>query len=101
MRLLDRSELRAGDVLEVFADERALVLADVGGVVHAVDSLCPHAGGPLGDGQLEGPTLTCPWHGWAFDVRSGSCEVSDDVRLRTFPVRIDAGAVWVDIGREG
>ncbi|MBI4440723.1 Rieske (2Fe-2S) protein [Candidatus Woesearchaeota archaeon] len=43
----------------------------VDGKIHCIENACPHAGGPLCEGDLAEFTVTCPWHGWSFDVRSG------------------------------
>lgn len=84
-----------GEIIEAFAGDRAVVLVRVEGDVHAIDSVCPHAGGPLGEGELDGRQLTCPWHGWSFDVRTGICAVDATTRLETFAVRIDGDDVFV------
>lgn len=84
-----------GQLIEAFAGDQAVVLARIDGEVYAVDSVCPHAGGPLGEGELDGPRLTCPWHGWAYDVTTGTCGVDDQTRVDTFAVRIDGDDVYV------
>ncbi len=94
-QVLDLDEVPVGEVVEVVVGDRSLAVANVDGTLHAVDNACPHAGGPLGDGDLDGCTLTCPWHGWSFDVRDGSCFVSDEVQVETVPVRIVGDAVCV------
>jgi 3-phenylpropionate/trans-cinnamate dioxygenase ferredoxin subunit len=55
----------------VEVDERLVVLIHVGGHFYAIDDVCTHDGGPLGEGQLEGFTIACPRHGAKFDVRDG------------------------------
>jgi len=98
-RVASVAELPAeGGLVEVFADDRALVLARVEGEILAVDSVCPHAGGPLGEGDLDGATLICPWHGWSFDVRTGACGVDAGEHLETFAVRIEGDDVLVAPG---
>jgi 3-phenylpropionate/trans-cinnamate dioxygenase ferredoxin subunit len=75
-------------------------LAD--GTLCAVDESCPHAGASLAGGELEGALLTCPWHGFRFDLRTGRCEFPDDLALRTYEVREVEG--WIEIrvaGRVG
>jgi len=57
----------------VVADDMRLVLVRVGDRIHALAGTCTHRGGPLADGRLSGARLTCPWHGWMFDVRTGQC----------------------------
>jgi nitrite reductase (NADH) small subunit len=91
--VLGVDELDDGEVIEVMVGERAVAVARVDGEWFAVDNVCPHAGGPLGDGILDGCTLTCPWHGYAYDVRSGACEVDDQLAVPTVPVKVAAGRV--------
>ncbi len=62
-----------GIVIQVESGKE-MALFKINGEIFALDNLCPHMGGPLGEGELEGACLTCPWHGWQFDVRSGTCE---------------------------
>lgn len=52
---------------------REIALFNVQGKIYALDNACPHMGGPLGEGELEGCVVTCPWHGWQFDVKTGAC----------------------------
>ena len=77
--------------------EQALALANVDGRFYATQNACLHLEGPLGEGWLEGPVLTCPWHGWQYDVRTGENEFDRAIRLRTFDVRIDDGEVKVAV----
>lgn len=71
-----RTQLPAeGRMATVVVNGLATVLARVGGHLHALDSVCPHAGGPLGDGDLDDDAVVCPYHGWAFDLRTGACAV--------------------------
>ena len=83
------SDLRPGAVISVQAGERWYALANVDGVLHAVDNNCPHNGGPLARGELDGRVLTCPWHGWRWDVSSGrNCWPGTDWRVPRVPVRV-------------
>ena len=75
--------------IAVQAGERWYALANVDGVLHAVDNNCPHNGGPLGRGTLVGRELVCPWHGWCWDVTSGrNCWPGTDWRVPRVPVRV-------------
>jgi len=49
-----------------------VALFNVGGTVHAIADTCSHRGGPLSEGEVEGTTLTCPWHGATFDLKTGA-----------------------------
>jgi nitrite reductase/ring-hydroxylating ferredoxin subunit len=94
-------EVPPGTVIEVVADGRVLALCNVGGTVHAVSGICPHAGGPLADGTLDGATLTCPLHGWSYDVRDGRCFVDASTRLPTWDVAVVGDAVCVRVAGPG
>jgi nitrite reductase/ring-hydroxylating ferredoxin subunit len=98
IRVADASEVGPGEVLEVLAGDRPIAVANVDGALYAVDGTCPHAGGPLGDGHLDGAVLTCPWHGWSWDVKSGRSLVDESARVATVPVRVLDGGVWVEPG---
>ena len=77
---------------------RRLALVRLGDVVHALDDGCPHAGGPLSEGAVRGDTLTCPYHGWVWHLRSGGCIAPGrDVRVAVYPTGVEAGEVWVDL----
>ena len=73
----------------VQAGERWYVLVNVDGTLHALDNNCPHNGGPLSKGSLENGVLTCPWHGWRWEVASGrNAWPGTDWRVPRVPVRI-------------
>lgn len=93
--LVPDSELADGEVIEAMIGDRALAVARVGDEVYALDNVCPHAGGPLGDGTLEGCELTCPWHGWTYDVTDGSCAMDPSLQAETVEVKRHGGFVYV------
>jgi nitrite reductase/ring-hydroxylating ferredoxin subunit len=64
--------------------------------LYAVDNRCPHEGYPLDKGWVSNGVVTCPWHNFKFDLKSGACVMGDEA-ARTFPLRLDAGAVHVDV----
>jgi nitrite reductase (NADH) small subunit len=72
-----------------------LALCNVNGVFLAVDNTCPHAGGPLGEGALEGEVLECPWHGWRFNVRTGERPENPLIRVACVEVRVQGADVQV------
>lgn len=75
IKLANVKEIPEGGAIEVFTlDGREIALFKVQGQIYALDNRCPHMGGPLGEGELTGCMITCPWHGWQFDVRNGACE---------------------------
>jgi nitrite reductase (NADH) small subunit len=72
-----------------------IALFNVGGQFYALENSCPHQGGPIADGWLEGPEVTCPWHGWCFDVRSGKMTLGDFARIARFAVDVRGSDVYV------
>jgi nitrite reductase/ring-hydroxylating ferredoxin subunit len=85
----------AGHVVDV--GDTALAVYNVGGQYFAVDNACPHRGGPLGDGHLDGYVVRCPWHGWAWDVTTGASVNNPAVRVGCYPVTVHDGALFVRI----
>jgi nitrite reductase/ring-hydroxylating ferredoxin subunit len=83
------ADIPPGSMAEFETADATYALCNVDGVIHCVDGICPHAGGPLAQGALHGATIVCPWHSWEFDVRGGD--------LKSFPVTIEAGRVFIDI----
>jgi nitrite reductase/ring-hydroxylating ferredoxin subunit len=76
----------------------AMALSRVGEAVHACRDVCAHRGAPLSEGKLSGARLTCPWHGWMYDVRTGQCTFPPrGAAVPTYPVRVDGDEVWVDL----
>jgi nitrite reductase/ring-hydroxylating ferredoxin subunit len=82
-------------------NSRPVVLALVGSEVHAVEGTCPHAGGPLAEGFLDGTTLTCPMHVGSFDIVTGSCHVNPEDRIGILRVQVVGGVVYVGDGVAG
>ncbi len=83
-----------GRVVE--ASGRELALFNVGGTFFAIDNTCMHRGGPLGEGEVEGKIVTCPWHGWRYDVTNGTREHTPDVPgVACFEVRVSGEDVQV------
>lgn len=79
----------------VDARGRALALFNVEGAFYALDNTCLHRGGPVGDGDLDGTVVTCPWHGWQYDVTTGRNVFDREIGLQAYPVRVVAGEVQV------
>src|SRR5690554_5859080 len=63
--------------------------------VRVVSDVCPHAGASLSAGFVDDGCILCPWHGWAFDAHDGRCPDNPAIGVATYPVRIDAGHVFV------
>jgi nitrite reductase (NADH) small subunit len=91
------ADISPGTAHELTAGGRVIALFNVDGTLFAVDGICPHAGGPLGEGDLSGPVVTCPWHGWQFDVTTGCNALNPRIEQARFPVKIEGNDVWVEL----
>jgi nitrite reductase (NADH) small subunit len=79
---------------------RIVAIFRVADEVYALDGICPHQGGPLGQGKLVGCIVTCPWHGWQYDVRDGQHTSIANLQHATLPTKIEDGIVYVDLPLE-
>ena len=84
-----------GRVVEVGG--RTLALFNVFGAFYALDNACSHRGGPLGEGDLDGTVVVCPWHAWRWDVTSGANMNNPAVKMACFPVSLEGDQIWVDL----
>lgn len=90
-------EMPAGTIREFQADGRMIALSNVDGTFFAMDNTCLHRGGPLGQGPLEGGVVTCPWHGWQYNVADGSRCSNPEVKARTYPVEVQGSDIFVEL----
>jgi nitrite reductase (NADH) small subunit len=88
-------DIPPGTLRTVSANGEEITLAHCDGAIHATQAHCIHLQGPLGEGSLEGCVLTCPWHGWQYDVRTGENEFDRAIRLRTYEVDVVDGEIRV------
>lgn len=97
-RAAKQNEIPAGTVREVHLGSLTIALANVDGKFYALNNSCLHRGGPLGQGELSGTVLTCPWHGWQYQVSTGQVTFNPEMRVDTYPVELRDDEVWVDAG---
>ena len=87
----------AGEARELVVEGKIVALFHVEDEFFALDGICPHQGGPLGKGHLSGSVVTCPWHGFQFDVRDGQHQSNRQLCQPSFAVKVEAGGVYVDL----
>ena len=85
----------AGMVVEVEGKEVALFNKE--GTFYAMDNTCKHQGGPLGEGYLEGSAVTCPWHGWEYDITTGACQTNPNVRQAQYAVKVEGEDILIEV----
>lgn len=92
-----REDLKAGEGTIVFVETKRLALFEVEGELFCIKNSCPHAGGHLGRGRVQGCKVFCPRHDWAFDVQTGACETDPRYSVKRYAVKVENGAVFVGI----
>ncbi len=99
VKLATLDEIPPGRAKEVEHDGRiyALFRLDGSETVRAIDGICPHQGGPLADGPLDGTCVTCPWHGWSFDIVSGASPIHRKIQQPVYEVKIEGRDVLVAV----
>ena len=65
-------ELQPGQGMVAEVAGKEIALFNVGGTVYALNNTCVHRGGPLGEGDLDGEVVSCPWHNWEYNVTTGA-----------------------------
>jgi nitrite reductase/ring-hydroxylating ferredoxin subunit len=98
LRVSKKDEVPAGTIREFALDGKVVAIANVAGKLFAINNVCLHRGGPLGEGELNGQVVTCPWHGWQYDVTNGKLATNPAVGVQTYTVEIRGDDIFVDVG---
>jgi nitrite reductase/ring-hydroxylating ferredoxin subunit len=97
VRLAAMDDVPVGEGRVVDAEGRELAVFNVDGTYYVIDNMCVHRGGPLGEGDLDGRIVTCPWHAWRWDVTTGANANNPAVKMASFPVIIEQGDIFVEL----
>jgi nitrite reductase (NADH) small subunit len=97
VKMATLDELPPGGAKEVEHEGRIYAIFNVDGAISAIDGVCPHQGGPLAEGRLEGTCVTCPWHGWRFDVRTGKTPLGPKIKQPVYEVKLEGQDVFVHV----
>ena len=97
LRTAKKDEVPPGMIREFQIDGKTFALANVEGKLYAINNLCLHRGGPLGQGMVEGSKIVCPWHGWAWDTQTGAAVQNSQMKVSVYPLKIENGNVLVEI----
>ena len=90
-------EIAPGTGKTVEAGGREIAVFNVAGQFFAIDNACKHRGGPLGEGELDGTTVTCPLHAWTYDVTSGECFDDPSCAVDRFAVKVEGDDVLIEV----
>ncbi len=97
VKVAEKGDLIQGFGKVVNVEGRSVALFRVKDDYFALANVCLHRGGPLGEGNLSGSVVTCPWHGWKFDVRTGSFTVIPTLKVPTYKVKEQDGSIMIEI----
>ena len=98
INLTTKSELPPNNEAKEFpCGDKVICVANVNGTITAMDNVCLHVGGPLGQGVIEGGKVVCPWHGWAYDPRTGQVGHNAAAKVAVYPVKVEGEDVMVEL----
>ena len=97
VKVASRSDIPPGQGKVVEAGGRTLAVFNCDGSFYAIDNTCQHRGGPLGEGSLSGKNVTCPWHGWEYDVTSGACSTDPSIKVQKFDVKVEGDDILISV----
>jgi nitrite reductase (NADH) small subunit len=86
-----------GEAREFPFGEKVICVANIDGAYSAMDNVCVHRGGPLGQGVILDGKVVCPWHGWMYDPRTGVPDVNPNARVQVYPIRLEGEDVLIEI----
>ena len=93
-------DILPGEARVFFVRGSEIAIFNIQGKFYAVDNLCPHQGGPVVAGKVEGEVLTCPWHRWQFHLPTGISPVNSSVSVKTYPVKVVDGEIRIRMVEE-
>jgi nitrite reductase/ring-hydroxylating ferredoxin subunit len=95
IRVADRESFPPGSAHAFSVGRYEVALFNVEGELYALENSCPHQGGPIADGWVENRTVTCPWHAWCFDLRTGKMTLGDFAWIERFEVRVEGDGIFI------
>jgi len=97
VKLAEANELSPDQGKLVQVEGNDIALFNVNGTYHAMGAVCPHEDGPLHEGEVDGDTIICPWHGYDFNVKTGECPVDSELRVLTYVVKTERNDVFIEV----
>lgn len=97
VRVASVSEIAAGQGKVIELADKTIAVFNCDGTFYAIDNTCKHQGGPLGEGDLAGTVVTCPWHGWTYDVSTGISPDDPECAVERYEVKVEGADVMVAI----
>lgn len=89
VRVAGTADVQPGHGMVAEVNGKTVAVFNVDGAFHVIDNTCLHRGGPLGEGEVEGSVVTCPWHGWQYDMTTGVCLKNPSAKVSVYEVKVD------------
>lgn len=97
VKVCKTSDVEPGSGRTVEVNGKPVAVFNIDGSFYAVSNTCVHRGGPLGEGEVYGKMVVCPWHGWRYDVTTGANQINPSVSLETYPVKVEGEDLCVAV----
>lgn len=97
VRVAGADEIGAGSSKIVDVNGNSVAVWNLNGNYYAFQNVCPHRGGPVGEGEVEGNIITCPWHGFRFNVMTGACEHNAAMKISTYEVQVEGNDIKIGV----
>lgn len=95
VKVCKTSDIEPGSGRTVEVNGKAVAVFNIDGTFYAISNTCVHRGGPLGEGEVYGKTVTCPWHGWRYNVTTGANQINPAVSLETYQIKVEGDDICV------
>jgi NAD(P)H-dependent nitrite reductase small subunit len=97
IHVADIAEIPPGTAKVVEVQDVGVALFNLEGTIYAIDNMCQHAGGPLGEGTIKGDIVICPWHGYRYHIKTGQYVKNPDMSVACYQVKVENGTISVSI----
>lgn len=90
-----KDEIQEGQAKIIDFNGEQVALFNVNDNIYAIHNTCLHMGGPLGEGSLSENIVTCPWHGWQYDVKTGANKFNPSIKVKNYKVKVSGNKVMI------
>ncbi len=95
VRIAGTADVKPGAGIVAEVNGQAIALFNLDGTFYAIDNTCVHRGGPLGEGDVDGETVVCPWHHWQYNIKTGVCVSNPTACVKSYEVKVEGSDVKV------
>jgi nitrite reductase/ring-hydroxylating ferredoxin subunit len=96
-KVANTGDIPVGEGRCVEVEGKRIAIFNVDGRFYAIDDTCAHQGGPLGEGELDGTIVTCPWHAWMYDVTTGQNTDDPELCVACYELKVEGTSILVGL----